>query len=247
MKLTIAGCGDAFGSGGRLQTCYHVETAQRAFLIDCGATVMIGLNKLGIDPNTVSTILISHLHGDHYSGLVWWMIHAQHVARRTVPLTVAGPPGIAQRFEAAAEALFPGSTKVTRKFELRFVELQPEVRAEVDGIVVMPREVVHPSGAPSLALRIETDGKVLAFSGDTEWVETLLPTAKGADLLIAECYGYETTVRYHMSWKVIRQNLERLAAKKVLLVHMNSEMLANQEAVDRRGVILAEDGLSVVV
>lgn len=247
MKLTIVGCGDAFGSGGRLQTCYHVETPQRTFLIDCGATAMIGLNKLSIDPNTVGTILISHLHGDHYSGLVWWMIHAQHVARRTVPLTVAGPPGIEQRFLAAAEALFPGSTKVTRKFDLRFVELQPDVRCEVDGLAVTPREVTHPSGAPSLALRIETGKKILAFSGDTEWVETLLPTAKDANLFIAECYGYETTVRYHMSWKVIRENLERLAAKKVLLVHMNTEMLANQDAVDRRDVILGEDGLSVVV
>ena len=247
MKLTIAGCGDAFGSGGRLQTCYHVETAQRAFLIDCGATVMIGLNKLGIDPNTVSTIFISHLHGDHYAGLVWWMIHAQHVARRTLPLTVAGPPGIEQRFLTAAEVLFPGSTKVTRKFALTFIELTPGDRAEVDGIAVTPREVVHPSGAPSLALRIETDNKVLAFSGDTEWVESLLPTAKGADLFIAECYGYETTPRNHMSWKVIREHLDLLAARRVLLVHMNSEMLANQGAVDRKGVILGEDGLSIVV
>lgn len=247
MKLTIVGCGDAFGSGGRLQTCYHVEARGKTFLIDCGATAMIGLNRLSIDPNTVGTILISHLHGDHFSGLVWWMIHAHHVARRTVPLTVAGPAGIEQRFITAAEALFPGSTKVARKFELRFVELQPEVRTEVDGIGVTPREVVHPSGAPSLALRIEAGGKTLAFSGDTEWVETLLPTARGADLFIAECYGYEATVRYHMSWKLIRENLERLAARKVLLVHMNAEMLAHQDEVDRRDVILGEDGLSIVV
>ena len=45
MKLTVLGCGDAFGSGGRLQTCYHVETAATRFLIDCGATALIGFNK----------------------------------------------------------------------------------------------------------------------------------------------------------------------------------------------------------
>ena len=93
MKLTVVGCGDAFGSGGRLQTSYLVETAATRFLIDCGATALIGLNKLGIDPNSIPTIFISHLHGDHYAGLVWWLIHAQHVAKRTVPLTVAGPVG----------------------------------------------------------------------------------------------------------------------------------------------------------
>ena len=93
MKLTVVGCGDAFGSGGRLQTCYHVEAGPTRFIIDCGATTLIGFNKLGIDPNTVETIFLSHLHGDHFAGLVWWLVHAQHVAKRTTPLTVVGPWG----------------------------------------------------------------------------------------------------------------------------------------------------------
>lgn len=247
MKLTIAGCGDAFGSGGRLQTCYHVTGRERTFLIDCGASAMIGMNRLGLDPNEVRTIFISHLHGDHFSGLVWWMIHAHHVARRTGPLTVAGPPGIQQRYLAAAEALFPGTTQVQRRFELNFVELWAEMPCVVDGVRVTAREVVHPSGAPSYALRLETEGKTIAFTGDTEWVENLVPTAKGADLLIAECYGFQTSVRYHMSWKVISETLPRLDARRVLLVHMNAEMLANQAAVDSPGVLLGEDGLSVVI
>ena len=94
MKLTVVGCGDAFGSGGRLQTCYHVEAAATRFLIDCGATTLIGFNRLGIDPNAIETIFISHLHGDHFAGLVWWLVHAQHVAKRTAPLTVVGPEGV---------------------------------------------------------------------------------------------------------------------------------------------------------
>ena len=47
MKLTIVGCGDAFGSGGRLQTSYLVEAAGTRFLIDCGATAIIGFTKIG--------------------------------------------------------------------------------------------------------------------------------------------------------------------------------------------------------
>ena len=94
MKLTVVGCGDAFGSGGRLQTCYHVETA--------GNPLPHRLRRHGADrpqparasiPTPSSTIFISHLHGDHFAGLVWWLIHAQHVAKRTAPLTVVGPAG----------------------------------------------------------------------------------------------------------------------------------------------------------
>jgi ribonuclease BN (tRNA processing enzyme) len=245
MKLTIVGCGDAFGSGGRLQTCFHVETSSGHFLIDCGTTALIGLNRLNLDPNAVRTIFISHLHGDHFGGLVWWLIHAHHVSRRTEPLRVAGPEGIAQRFTTAAEALFPGSTGIERRYELAFLEYRADTKLSLSGVSVTPIEVRHPSGAPSYALRAEADGKTLSFSGDTEWVESLVPCAAGADLFIAECYGFEREVRYHMTWRVLLENLDRLGAGRVLLTHMNDEMLAQRSQVNSPRVILAEDGLEL--
>ena len=157
MKLTVVGCGDAFGSGGRLQTCYHVEAAATRFLIDCGATTLIGFNSSASIPTAIETIFISHLHGDHFAGLVWWLVHAQHVAKRTAPLTVVGPAGIEARFEAAAEALFPGSTAIQRRYELRFLELTREQPLDVGAVRVTPFEVKHPSGAPPYALRFEVE------------------------------------------------------------------------------------------
>ena len=245
MQLTIAGCGDAFGSGGRLQTCYHVSHGDKAFLIDCGATSIIGLNRFGLDPNGIGTIFISHLHGDHFAGLVWWLLHAQHVARRSTPLVVVGPKTIESRFVTAAEALFAGSTKVARRFDLRFLELETGTPLEVDGVRVTPFDVSHPSGAPSHALRFEAGGKVLAFSGDTEWVETLIPTAAGSDLFICECYAFEKPTRFHMAWSVIQANIGRLAAKRILLTHMNADMLARREEARGPGILIAEDGMTI--
>src|SRR5215467_7572816 len=100
MRVTIVGCGDAFGSGGRLQSSYHIAAGVERFLIDCGATTLIGLSRLGIDPNAIPTVFLSHLHGDHYAGLVWWLVHARHVAKRVSPLTVVGPPGVEARLRA---------------------------------------------------------------------------------------------------------------------------------------------------
>jgi len=245
MQLSIVGCGDAFGSGGRLQTCYHVVHGSGTFLIDCGATALIGLSRLRLDPNAVDTIFVSHLHGDHFSGLVWWMLHGQHVGKRIAPLTVIGPKGIEARFVATSEAMFTNSTKIERRFPLRFVELETGRPREVPGVRVTPFEVSHPSGAPSYALRFEVGDKVLAFSGDTEWVETLVPAALGADLFISECYAFEKSARYHMAWRILESNLDRIGARRVMLTHMGEDMLARRGEVAHPGVLLAEDGLKL--
>jgi ribonuclease BN (tRNA processing enzyme) len=242
MKLTVIGSSDAFGSGGRLQTCFHVAHNDGEFLIDCGATSLIGLARQGIDPNGIKKIFVTHLHGDHFSGLVWWLIHAIHVTRRTGPLTVVGPEGIEQRFLITAEALFPDSTKTPRRFDLRFVTYRERVPLEVDGVSVKPFEVSHPSGAPPYALRFEVDGRTLAFSGDTEWTESLIPAATGADLFICECSAFEKDARFHLNWRTIEKNLDRLGARRYLLTHMGPEMLANRTAVNDARVTLSEDG-----
>ncbi len=58
MKVQIAGSGDGFGSGGRLQTCIYVEAASVRFLIDCGATALSGLKRLVIDPAAIDVIVL---------------------------------------------------------------------------------------------------------------------------------------------------------------------------------------------
>lgn len=244
MKLTVIGCGDAFGSGGRLQTCFHVEDGDRQFLIDCGATALIGLERQGLDPNEVQAIFISHLHGDHFSGLIWWMLHAQHVTKRQQPLLIIGPAGVEARFKAAAEILFPGSTKVQLRFEMLFQEFIAGAPLQVASLSVTPFEVSHPSGAPSYALRFALGKKTLSFTGDSEWVESLVPAGQGADLYIMECYAFDGPARFHMSWTTIESKLAQIGARRVLLTHMSRDMLARLDAVaGRKDVIVAEDGL----
>jgi ribonuclease BN (tRNA processing enzyme) len=247
MKLTIVGSGDAFGSGGRLQTCFHLAVAGEEVLVDCGATALIGMQQLGLDPDRVSTIFISHLHGDHFAGLVWFLLHAHYVTERTAPLTIAGPAGIAQRFATAADTLFPGTTAIKKRFEMRFIEYTEAVPLDVGSVRVTAFEVRHPSGAPPYALRIESGGKILGFSGDTQWVDSVLRASNGSDLYITECFSFETPIGYHMAWSVIEKNFDRLGAKRVLLTHMNSDMLARCAQIRDPRVLHAKDGMQIEI
>src|ERR1700688_1020123 len=108
MRVQVLGSGDAFGSGGRLNTCFMVHRGTSSFLIDCGASVMIAIRRFGIDPNQIGAIFLTHLHADHFGGLPFFILDAQLVSRRTAPLTIAGPPGLRDRLTTAMETFFPG-------------------------------------------------------------------------------------------------------------------------------------------
>jgi ribonuclease BN (tRNA processing enzyme) len=247
MKLTIVGSGDAFGSGGRLQTCFHVATGEFNFLIDCGASSLIGMERAGLDPGGVDAIFISHLHGDHFSGLVWWVLFARHVQKRSNPLIVVGPRGIEERYLTTAEALFPGSTEKENPFDLKFFEHAEGVPFEWRGLICKTIEVSHPSGAPSHGLRFETGGKSISYSGDTEWVDGLFELCAGVDLHINECFAYEAGLRYHTSWDVLAEKLADMSAKRIVLTHMSRAMLARLDEVSEPRVSIASDGLEIEI
>lgn len=247
MKLTFIGSGDAFGTGGRFNTCIQVVSGTVNFLIDCGASSLVALKQRQIDRNAIDLILISHLHGDHFGGLPFFLLDAQLVASRTNPLTIAGPPGLKARLDMAMEALFTGSSKIPWKFDLDVIDIPLATTTDFPGLNLLTQEVVHPSGAPSTALRIEVDGKTIAYSGDTQWTEALLPIANGADLFICECYMFERVVKFHMSYSIILERLDELAAKQVVLTHMGEDMMANRDKVDLSRVTLAEDGLEFLL
>lgn len=247
MDVTFVGCGDAFGSGGRYQTCFHVAAERTRFLIDCGASSLVAMNRWGIDRNAIDTILITHFHADHFGGIPFFMLDAQFFAKRRRPLTVAGPPGLPDWFVRAMETAFPGSSRTVPKFELTLLELEPGQVREIGGIEVTPSLVVHgPPGEPFFAYRIVVDGKVIAYTGDTEWVENLVAVGRDADLFIAEAYFYDKSVPYHLDLKTLEANLERIRPKRLILTHMNEGTLA-QVAAGEVAHEAAEDGMTVTI
>ena len=244
MEVQFLGCGDAFGSGGRFNTCFHVRDSAGAFLIDCGASSLIAIKKFAVDPNSIRAILISHLHGDHFWGLPFFLIDAELITRRTASLVIAGPPGLKERLAVAMENGFPGAGALDWRFALDIREIEPRHRHDIAGLGVTPFVMRHACGAPPYALRIEADGKTLCYSGDTEWVDDLRDAARNVDLFIAESYFFEKKARLHLDFEVLKAHLPEIGARRVILTHMSAEMLAR---VDETGCETAQDGLVVTV
>jgi ribonuclease BN (tRNA processing enzyme) len=225
MQLRFVGCGDAFGSGGRSNTCFHVTGNAVNFLIDCGASSLPALKRQGIARDDIDLILITHFHGDHFGGLPFLLLDAQF-SRRTRRLVIAGPEGIEARLAQVMEALFENSSKTKQRFDLDIVTLRPATKVCFGEVSVTPFAVVHgDSGGPFLAYRIEAEGRIIAYTADTEWTEALVPLGHNADLLIAEAYTFERPVKNHLSLKVLEARLADIGPKRLILTHMTEDML----------------------
>jgi ribonuclease BN (tRNA processing enzyme) len=241
MRVTVVGSGDAFGSGGRFQTCIALAPdapdAAAHTLIDCGATSMVALRQQGLDPNAIETVLVSHLHGDHFGGLPFLVLDGQF-RRRTTDLTVVGPPGTERRLAESMETLFPGSSTVRRRFAVRVVEHQDRVPLATERLSATPFEVRHASGAPAYAIRVTDGAAAVAYSGDTEWTEALLAAADGTDVFLCEGYA-PAPVRWHLDLGTLAEYRDRFDTRRLILTHMSPTALS----ADLSGWERAHDGL----
>lgn len=245
MRLIILGSGDAFSSGGRLSSCYLLESGDVRFLLDCGPSILLALRRASVSANDISHIFISHLHGDHFGGLPFFLLDAIFPSRRTAPLTLVGPPGLEIRFRLASEILYPRCLDMKPAFDVNFIELDKDIGRQISGHSVTPYEVEHHSGSPSYALRFEKDGKVFTFSGDTGWSDNVIRAGHGADLYLIECYQYDLKLSMHLDYVTIAQHFDRIGAKKLVLTHMSDAMLARHADVDKTRFVLADDGMVI--
>ena len=233
VTLEIVGCGDAFGSGGRFQSCYALRSSGGLTLVDCGASAPVALQQRGIAPPDVTAIVLTHLHGDHFGGVPFLLLDGAYNRTRSRPLVIGGPPGVDERVFETLELLFPGtSARVRDRVSVRFVELVPPDTTRVGGVEVRPFPVTHPSGAPSYALRILADGRTIAFSGDAQWDSVLLEASRDVDLFICECTAYRDRVPFHVSLDDLEREAPALSARQMLLVHMGAQMLQHTAAAD---------------
>ena len=246
MAVTVrfVGSGDSFGSGGRFQTCILVDGPGARFAIDFGTSSLIALAQQGIEHNSIDVVLLTHLHGDHCGGVPFLLMDAMLSAKRNRPLTIAGPRDVQRRMGDIQEALFPGSHVMQPKFPLTWIELEPGRPQSVAGLTVTPQPARHTQETNPTALRVEVAGKVVAYTGDTEWTDDVAKIALNADLLIAESYFYEKPIKWHLNYPGIREHVGKCGARRVILTHMSKEMLAQAGKVPEE---CASDGLVVTI
>ena len=234
MELTVLGCGDAFGNGERYHTSFLVSVNNEHVLLDCGTTTLIRLKEEKIDLEAISTVVISHFHGDHFGGLPFLFISALFEHPRKSPLTIVGPKGLKEKVFQLQDIMYPGTAEKLSMLALEFVEFEEGTSLTIGEKTLDAYQMEHSPESSPHGYRLTWRGKSIAFSGDTSMTEQLYKLSNDADLFLCEC-NFMTGVNFgHMSYEEVSKIQEQLSCKELWLTHMNDEMISSNEVAINR-------------
>ena len=252
MKLTILGSGTVVPSGSRNSAGYFVELPGARVMMDCGAGTVHALDRYGLPWELMTHLFVSHFHVDHVGELasLFFAFRYGMRDRRTEPFTVLGPDGIDRVMDGLRMAF--GSKLFETTFPLSVRTLTPGEGVELGGGTTLS-VAKTPHTEESLAVRIDSGGRAVCYTGDTDYSEELVNFFSKADVLVSECSFREPREGVpHLS---VRQ-AARLAAlsgvAELIVTHFyfdvnESELKAELESEFRGKVIIGRDGLVIEV
>lgn len=183
MDLTIVGCSGSLPGPDSPASCYLLTASDGTrdwhVLLDLGSGAFGALQR-HTDPDSLDAVILSHLHPDHcldLTALKVWRSHGP--SGPGADLLVHGPAGTAERMARAY-----GVDKPSPMSGMRFHPLADGQPFTVGPFGITPYRVQHP--VTTFGLRVEADGAVLAYTGDTDTCPGLVPLMAGADVVLAE-------------------------------------------------------------
>lgn len=237
--LTFLGSGDAFSSGGRLQSGILISDLRGGLLLDCGTTLLAALENCNLTTDDIDVVAVSHLHGDHFGGLVFLLLDALFVRKRTKPLLLIGPEDLESRCRKVCQNFYPGVLDRALPFALHFRTVGSSEILEESFFSLTTYPARH-GQQQALSLRVDIGGRTIAYSGDTEWTDTLALVARHSDLLICECCTYEEKLPGHIDFLTLQQHAAELETKQMILTHTGAAIDQNRERIT---FDIAYDGL----
>ena len=225
LNLTFIGSGNAFSPGG---LCCNGFVVNDRFLFDAPPQALSSLNHVGMDPNELDAVIISHHHGDHFLGLPFLLLHWRWQGR-TRPVRIIGPRGTEALGKDIAEKVFPGVlTGVT--YDLEWEELTPGTSTRVNGLEVEAHQMEHDEGLSlCLGFSCRVGRRKFSYTGDTRLCDAVYDLARNTELLVSECASRSGHIPVHMNllddMPLVRAVMEPTA--ELILTHIMPDVDTN--------------------
>ena len=252
IKLTVLGSGTLVPNGSRNSAGYFIELPDARIMFDCGAGTVHALARYGLPWEQMSHLFISHFHVDHAGELASLFQAFSYGMRslRSEPLAVIGPHGLDRVMEGLRLAFGSNLFEVKFPVDLRMLAPGESIELGPDSKLSVAKTHHTPE---SLAVRIESRGSAICYTGDTAYDAELARFFRKADLLISECSFRERKQGVpHLSVSEVARLAAHSEAATLLVTHfyfdVNEAELKDELKRGYEGeVIIGEDGLSLDV
>ncbi|MCH8949233.1 MAG: MBL fold metallo-hydrolase [Chloroflexi bacterium] len=234
LDLLFLGSGNAFASG-RYWSSFLLNGR---YLFDASPVALPHLKRTGTALEEIEAIFISHFHGDHFLGLPFLLLeYAEHTAR-TKELTILGPPGIEERVRVVMDACYPHVFQKEAGYKVTYIDVEDGLTGQVAGAKFIARSVTHVDELDCFGYRLETGGRIAAYSGDSMMCDALVDLASGADVFVVECSCWQETCGPHLGPDDLRELRRQLGPEPAfILTHLD----AGQENLGIENTLVADD------
>lgn len=221
MRLTVLGSGTLLPDDDRRSAAHLVEDGRIGLLLDCGAGTVHGLQRHGVDWPALTHLALSHFHTDHVGDVPALLFALHHGVRppRVAPLTVLGPPGVLDFFDALTVAF--GSSVSDPGFPVQVRELgRDDGWDDPAGELRVRTHPTRHTGA-SVAWRVEGRTGIVGYTGDTGPEPGLAAFFAGVDVLVTECsFPDPPPMDTHMTPLGVAELAREAGPGLVLLTHL---------------------------
>ena len=273
MLVTLLGTGCPQCDPDRLGPASLVRAGKRQLLIDVGSGATQRLISAGSSGRSLDAVLLTHLHSDHIVDLFQLVISSWHQGRNR-PQQVFGPKGT-RRFVEGLMTLWRPELEQRIAHEMRpsiaaleveVTEIEPGEILRLDELVVRAVAVDHFPVREAFGFVIETGSLRAVFSGDTAPCPALVEAAKGAELLVHECFvhgamkpepgirtqeGIDNVARYHTASVDVGEIAAKAGVRCLMLNHFvptrfdKDRVLAEVRRTYAGPVLVGEDLMSI--
>ena len=254
ITVTILGSGTCVPSLKRSSCSVLMQIGASRLLFDSGPGTMRRLLETQTTIFDITHIFYSHFHPDHTGEFVPFIFATKYPDgdRRKIPLTVSGGRGLLNFYERLKSVYGQWIELTSGLLEIIEFDTKNADTITFEDFTVNTAPVQH--NEESIAFRIiSTDGFSAVYTGDTDYIETIIDLAKDADLLICECaLPDKHKVEGHLTPSLAGDLAAKAGVRKLVLTHFYPECDKEDIAAECRQtysgpLVLAEDLMEIEI
>jgi ribonuclease Z len=244
MKITLLGTGSPIPDPNRAGAATLIQSDGATILVDCGRGVVTRLAGAGVLPGMLDAVLVTHLHSDHLTDLNDIITTQWVMSTAPTPLRIYGPRRLREVVDATLEMLAPDMEyrlahhdDLTWRPELEVTEVDPGDTFTVVSATVRVGATDHRPVEPSVAYRVEDDGRSVVLAGDGVPCATLDDLCAGADAYVQTVLRpdlvrnvpnarFQDVLDYHSSVEDAARTATRASVGTLVLTHYIPGMAA---------------------